>query len=110
RGMVEGVGDDGVFLPEQRLEQAAIGIETGGIEDRILLAEIAGDLRLERPMKIARAADEPYGGHAEPMAVHRLLGGGDQRRMIGKTKIVIGAEVENLADLAVTRHPDVAFL
>src|SRR5205085_1356559 len=79
-------------------------------EDRILLAEIAGDLRLERPMEIARAADEPYGAHAEPMAVHRLLRGSNQRRMIGKTKIVIGAEVENLADLAVMRHSDGAFL
>ena len=39
RGVVERVGDDRVLLAEQRLEQAAIGVEAGGIEDRVLHAE-----------------------------------------------------------------------
>ena len=36
RGVVERIGDDGVFLAEQSFEQAAIGIETAGIKDRVL--------------------------------------------------------------------------
>ena len=48
RGMVQGVGDDGVLLAEQRLEHAAIGIEAGGEEDGVFHAEIIGDAALER--------------------------------------------------------------
>ena len=36
RGVVELVGNDRVLGAEQRLEQAAIGVEAGGIEDRVL--------------------------------------------------------------------------
>ena len=38
-GVVELVGDDGVFVVEQRLEQAAVGVEAGAVEDRVLGAE-----------------------------------------------------------------------
>ena len=35
-GVVERIGDDRVLLIQQRLEQAAVGIEAGGVEDRVL--------------------------------------------------------------------------
>ena len=38
-GVVQLVGDDGVFRAQQRLEQAAVGVEAGGVEDRVLGAE-----------------------------------------------------------------------
>ena len=48
-GVVEGVADDRVLLVQQGLEQAAIGVEAGGIEDGILGAEEAGDARPPAP-------------------------------------------------------------
>jgi hypothetical protein len=42
-GMVEGVADDRILLLQQGLEEPAIGIEAGGIEDGIPHAEEAGD-------------------------------------------------------------------
>jgi hypothetical protein len=39
RGVVQRVGDDRVLGAEKGLEQAAIGIETGGEQDRVVLAE-----------------------------------------------------------------------
>ena len=52
RGMVQGVGDDGVLLAEERLEHAAIGVETGGVEDGILHLHIAGDAGFELGVKV----------------------------------------------------------
>ncbi len=49
RGVVQRVGDDRVLLRQQRLEQPAIGVEAGGVEDRVLHAEERRDLRLELP-------------------------------------------------------------
>jgi hypothetical protein len=37
--VVERVRDDGVLLAEERLEQAAVRVETGRVEDRRLGAE-----------------------------------------------------------------------
>jgi hypothetical protein len=42
-GVVQGVGDDGVLLAEDRLEQAAVSVPAGTVKDRIVLAEKAGD-------------------------------------------------------------------
>ena len=41
-GVVQFVGDDRVFGPEERLEQPAVGVEAGGVEDRVLHAEELG--------------------------------------------------------------------
>ena len=47
RGVVQRVGDDRVLGAEQRLEQPAIGVEAGGEEDGVVLAEPVGDALLE---------------------------------------------------------------
>ena len=72
RGVVQRVGDDRVLLRQQRFEQAAIGIEAGGIEDRVLHAEKRRDPRLELLVLFLRAADEAHRGHAVAIAVERL--------------------------------------
>ena len=41
------VGDDRVLRAEERLEQAAVGVEAGAIEDRVLGAEEAREPLLE---------------------------------------------------------------
>ena len=85
------------LLAEQRLEHAAVGVEAGGEEDRVVLAEMSGDRLLELAMQRLRAADEAHRGHAEAELVHRALGGGDHLGMVGETEIIVGAEVERLA-------------
>ena len=97
RGVVQRIGDDRVLRPEQRLEHAAIRVEAGGEEDRIVLAEPARDPLLEPPMQRLRSADEAHGSHAEAELVERLARRRDDLRMIGKAEIVVGAEVQELA-------------
>ena len=43
RRVVERVGNDRVVFVEQRFEQAAVGVEAGGVEDRVFGAEEIGD-------------------------------------------------------------------
>ena len=78
-GVVEGVGDDRVLLAEQRLEEAAVGVEAGGVEDRVLGAEEARETGLELLVDVLRAADEAHRGHAEAVLVEPALGGFDDR-------------------------------
>ena len=47
RGVVQFVGEDRVLLGEQRLEQPAVGVEAGDVEDAVGLAEELGDLLFE---------------------------------------------------------------
>ena len=97
RGVVQRVGDDGVLGRKQRLEHAAVGIEAGGEEDRVILAEPFGDPLLEAAMQSLRAADEADRGHAEPELVECLARCGDDIGMVGEAEIVVGAEVQELA-------------
>ena len=97
RGMVQRVGDDRVLLAEQRLEQAAIGVEAGAVEDRVLHAEEGGNLRLELLVLLLRAADEAHRGHAVAVAVERRLGRLAQFGAVGEAEIVVGAEIQHLA-------------
>ena len=96
-GVVERVADDGVVGREQRLEHAAVGVEAGGVEDGVLRLEVIGDGLLELFVHVLRAADEAHARHAVAAAVHGLLGGLDEARVVGETQVVVGAEVEHLA-------------
>ena len=91
------VGDDRVGFVEQRLEHAAIGVETGGEHDRVVLAEVFGDRLFELAMQRLRAADEAHRGHAEAEFVHRALGRRDDIGMVGEAEVIVGAEVDGFA-------------
>ena len=56
-----GVGYDRVDICEKELEEATVGVEAAGIQDRILLAEEGGYALLQLPVNILSAADETYG-------------------------------------------------
>src|SRR5215469_5496628 len=58
-GMVQFVADDGVLLAEQRLEQPAVGVEAGGVQDGVLGTEKAGDALLKLLVHVLGTADEP---------------------------------------------------
>ena len=63
-GVVERVGDDGVLLAEHRLEQAAVRVPAGRIEDGVFGAEEARQRGFELLVHRLRAADETHRGHA----------------------------------------------
>ncbi len=113
-GVVQRVGDDRVVLAEQRLEQAAVGIEAGGVKDGVVLAEEVGNLLFQLLVQVLGAADEAHRGHAETMRVQRILGGLDQLRVVGQAQVVVGTEVQHRAavvqgDLGRLRAGDDAF-
>ena len=96
------------FSSEQRLEHAAVGVETGGEDDGVVLAEMSGDRRFELAVQGLRAADEADRGHAEAEFVHRPFRGGDDVGVIGEAEIIVGAEVERLARAVLARRPGCA--
>ena len=58
---------------QQRLEQAAVGIERCGVEDRVFGADKARQPCLERLVQVLRAADEAHRAHAVAVIVERLV-------------------------------------
>ena len=94
-GVVELVGDDGVLGPQDGLEEAAVGVEAGGVEDGVLHAHEPGDPRFQLLVDVLGAADEPDGGEAEAPLVVGGLGGGDEVRVVGEAQVVVGAHVHH---------------
>ena len=97
RGVVEAVGNDRVLFAQQRLEHAAIGVETGGEHDRIRLAQVLGDRLLELTMQRLRSADEAHGSHAKAELLHGAARRRDDVRVIGEAEIIVGAEIDRIA-------------
>jgi len=88
-----------IVFVQQRLVQPAVGIKTGGIQDRVLGAEKPRDGRFQSFVQILRAADEAHRSHAKAVAAEGLFCGFDQGRVVGQTKIIIGAEIEYRASV-----------
>ena len=101
------VRDHGVPLVEQRLEDAAVGVEARAEQDRVLRAEERREALLQLAVERLRAADEPHRGHPVPPAVERLVRGGDHLGVVREAEVVVRAEVEQLAALL---HRDVRAL
>ena len=97
RGVVEAVGNDRVLFAEQRLEHAAIGVETGREHDRVRLAQVLGDRLFELTMQRLRAADEAHRGHAEAELVHGAARRRDDVGVIGEAEVIVGAEIDRIA-------------
>ena len=97
RGVVEAVGNDRIFVSKQRLEHAAIGVETGGEHNRVRLAQVLGNRLLEFTMQRLRSADEAHGGHAEAECVHGAARRRDHVRVVGEAQVIVGAEIDRIA-------------
>ncbi len=93
--VVELVADHRVLLAEERLEQAAVGVEAASVKNGIVRAEEPGERGLEILVHALRAADEAHRGHAEPISIETALRCSDQPRIVGETEIVVRAEVED---------------
>ena len=94
-GMVQCVADNGVLVVEQRFKQAAIGIETRGIQNRVLSAQVLADATFEFFVNGLRAANKANGGHAVAEVVECLVCSVNDRRVIGKTEVVVGTQVND---------------
>ncbi len=114
-GVIQRIGNDRILRPQQRFKQAAIGVEAGRIENGVFHAEKIGQALLQLFMDILRAADKTHRSHAETVAIHALLRRQHQRRMVGQSQVVIGAEVDHVlaradADIGLLRRGDDTFL
>ena len=92
--VVEGVGDHRVLRPEQGLEQAAVGVEAGAVEDHVVGAEESASRRSSSlwisvvpQMKRTEAIPNPQRSRARWAA--------DHRRVVGQAEVVVGAEIED---------------
>ena len=114
RGVVQLVGDDRILRAEQRLEQAAVRIKAGGIEDGVLHAQEIGNLLLEFLVHFLRAADEAYRSHAVTPFIEALLAGLDQVRVVGEAEVVVRTEIQHMLaghiDISLLLRGDHAFL
>jgi len=98
-GMVERVTDYGVFGTENSFKQTAVGVKTGRIQNGIFRTMKIADLFLQAGMKILGTTYKAYGGQAESIMVQGVLGRLDHAGMIGKSQVVVGAEIEHVPRL-----------
>ena len=92
--VVERVGDDGILRGQQRLEDAAVGVETRSIEDGVLRMEEVGNSLFQLFVQILGSADEADGGHTVAALVHGLLGRVDQSLGIRQAEVIVGTEIQ----------------
>ena len=95
--MIEAVGDDRVRLVEQRLEHAAVGVETRGEQNRIDHVEVFCDSPFKLAVQGLGAADEAHRRHAKTVGFQCAARGRDDLGMIGEAQIVVGAQIDHFA-------------
>ena len=95
--MIQFIGYHRILVRQYRLEQTAIRVEAGGIEDRVLGPEKLADFSLELFVYLLRPADEANGRQSVTPLLKSGLRGFDDLRIIGQSEIVVRAHVENLA-------------
>ena len=73
-------------LAEQRLEQAAVGVEAAAVEHGVLHAQEAAEALLELPVHVLGAADEAHRSDAVAVAPERIVRGLEDRRVVGEAR------------------------
>ena len=96
-GVIEGVRDNRVLLVQQRLEETAVGVEAGGVEDGVFGAEEGAQTLLELLMHRLGTADEAYRGHSVTEPVDGTVGRLTHGRVICKPEIVVRTQVDDIA-------------
>src|SRR5262249_54998608 len=96
-GVIQLVRQDRVFFSKDRLEEPTVGVPARRVKDRVVLAEEAGNGSFKSLVQILGATDESHGGQTIPVMVETFVSSGDESGVIGEAKIVVGAEVNDLA-------------
>src|SRR3989442_2711271 len=95
RGVIQGVGDDGVVLAQKRLEHTAIRVERARKEDAVLRADEVRQPPLQLLVPVLRAADEPHTRHPITALLQATMGRLHDAGVRGQAEVVVGAEVED---------------
>src|SRR5262249_4720047 len=77
------------------LEETAVRVEAGRVQDRVVGSQELGDLPLELLVRLLRATDEAHARETEPPAVNRGLRCLEHLRVRREAEVVARAEVEN---------------
>jgi len=92
RGVVELVGEHGDARAAHHRQDAEVGGEPRREEDRPVLGLPGGQLDLQVAVDGATTDDQAGRAAPRPAAVEGLVGGGDHRRVLGQTEVVVGGE------------------
>ena len=92
--MVQRVRDNSILIGEQWFKDSAVSIEAGCIQNGVFRLEILRDSCFKLLVAVLCSTDKTHRGHTESPLVHHLLGTFNQTWVIGKTKIVVGTEVQ----------------
>ena len=84
-------------LVEQCLEQSAVRVEAGRVQNRIFHRQVGAQALLQFAMHGLRAADEAHRGHPIAVAGQGIVRGLQHLGMVGKPQVVVGAEIDHLA-------------
>ena len=98
--MIEFIGEDRVLRAQQRFKQAAVCVEARGVKNRIVRAEELADFGFELFMDALGAADETDRRKTIAPFVERQVRRPDDRGMLRKSKIVVGAQIEERLGIA----------
>ena len=90
-GVIQRIRDHRVLRPEQRLEQAAVGIEARRVEDRVFCPQKGADPVLQILVDTLGAADKPDRCDSVAECVERLVRGVHNVGVIGETQVVVRA-------------------
>ena len=88
------VRNDGILGTHERLEYSTVGIETGSKQDRGLGTKILCKSPLECEVQVLRPQQCTTPSHSHDY--REPLCGCDKGRIVGKTKIVVRAEVQHV--------------
>ena len=102
--MVQGIGYNGVFRAQQRLEHTAIGIKSSGVKDGIVHVQKVGECFFKAGVNVLRAANKAHRGHAIAVIFQRFLTRFHKLVGIGEAQIIVGAEVQHMVAGAILHH------
>src|ERR1700723_4200649 len=93
--MIQLIGYDGVLRVEERFKQTSVGVKARAVEDRVFHPEEFTQAQLQFFVNLLRTADEGHRRQSVAPAVKRLVRCLDYFRVVGKSEIIIGAQIQD---------------
>ena len=87
--VIEAVADDGVFLGQQRLEHASVGVKGRGVQDRVLGVVKIRNALFQLFVDVLGATNEADARHAKSMGVNGPFGRFHHTRMGTQSQVVV---------------------
>jgi hypothetical protein len=111
RGVVQFIGDHGIFRAEECFKKPAVRVEARAVEDRVLRPEESAQRRFELFVDALRAADESHAREPVTPAIQRRVRRGSHVGMLREAEVIVRAEIQHFApvrerDARALRRPD----